>query len=248
MSKLTRNQTTSKKKSDESKGPLPACPKKDNIFVAQFQYFDNGEPKKSDVDHVVNEDGTISKKRAGAGRSRYTMNLEVYCEAKFNIYKPHWKRTVGLLDPEKVKKWSNEKLAEGKLTAEEHAFYAGLYDMTNNWFDNTENPDWARIGYIEDRRSKVRYPGQAVLVTKVKDGPMDVFMFTEGLTNNPIVADRMQFDRRSRPGSGRRLFYGFYDPFNMYDLSKEMAQTVAAKPALDHNPKEFDRFNTVTPF
>lgn len=219
MSKFEKKFKTPKQKIDEPKGPLPACPTKDKIYVTQFQYFDNGEPKKADVVER-SEDGTI--KREGAGKSRSTIQLEVYCEAKFNIYKPYWKRTVALLDPERVKKWANKQLAEGRRTQEEHDFYLTLYSMAGAFMELHEDAHWAKIGYIEDRRSKVRYPGQAVLATKIQNGPMDVYMFVDGNPTDPICPDAMIYDKLSHPGSKRRLFYGFFDPINMYGKQKEI--------------------------
>lgn len=219
MSKFEKKNKHTNQNNEKGKGPLPACPTKDKIYVTQFQYFDNGEPKKADTVEQ-SEDGTI--KREGAGKSRYTIQLEVYCEAKFNIYKPYWKRTVALLDPERVKKWADKQLAEGKRTEKEHEFYLNLYTMAENFMELHEDAHWAKIGYIEDRRSKVRYPGQAVLVTKIQNGPMDVYMFVDGDVHDPICPDAMIYDKLSQPGSKRRLFYGFYDPTDMYGKQKEI--------------------------
>jgi len=247
MSKFTKKAISKKAKPDEPKGPLLPCPRKEVIDVVQFQFFDNGEPKK--LEPVVPEDG--KQKRPGAGKSRYTMKIEVYCEAKFNIYKPYWARTASLLDASQIKKWTDEQLSCGKLSSKDHGFYADLYAMAEAFM---EEPDshWAKIGYLEDRRAKLRYPGQAVFVTKRHAGAMDAALFTNGMDEEPLCPDAMIFDKRSKPGSGRRLFYGFYDPNRTYEKTKAIAAkeaaVLSAQPIPIVQPDSFHDFMNRSPF
>jgi hypothetical protein len=245
MSKFEKKEKAKSKKSDEPKEPLKPCPRKEIINVVQFQFFDNGEPKKSEP--VTGENG--KRKRPGAGKSRYTMMVEVYCEAKFNIYKPYWKRTAALLNPDQVKKWADEQLAEGKMTAANHGFYATLYTMAETFMEE-DDAQWVKIGYIEDRRSKRRYPGQAIFVTKRQADAMDAALFTDGMEADPICPDAMIFDKFSRPGTGRRLFYGFYDPFDMYGKTKAIqAKEAAYRKSPDiSEPDPFTGYVTRSPF
>jgi hypothetical protein len=247
MCKFTKSPNTKKAKADEPKGPLPPCPRREIIDVVQFQFFDNGEPKKTEP--VISEDG--KKKRPGAGRSRYTMKVEVYCEGKFNIYKPYWKRTAALLNPDQVKKWADEQLSSGKMSEKDHEFYATLYTMAETFI---EDPDahWVKIGYIEDRSSKVRYPGQAVFVTKRMSGPMDAALFTNGVDEKPLCPDAMIFDKFSKPDAGRRLFYGFYDPNDIYEKTKaraaKEAEVLSRRPVPTVEPNQFGDFMSRSPF
>ncbi len=152
------------------------------------------------------------------------MKIEVNCEDKFIISKPFWKRTAALLDPTQVKKWADGQLAEGKMTAGDHDFYDTLYRSAESLMEDGPVMQWVKIGYIEDRRSKVRYPGQAVLVTKVIDGPMMAYLFTDGMKEDALESDPLVHDKNWKPGCGRRLFFGFYDPHGIYWKAKEIEE------------------------
>jgi hypothetical protein len=231
MSKFHRKPAGKKKA--KSNGPLPPCPKSQFIRVVQFQYFDNGP-------------------NCGKGKSRYTMTIEAYCEDKFNIYKPYWKRTASLLDPEQVKKWADDQMSEGKMAAADHYFYVTLHGAAEALMENATS-EFVKIGYIEDRRSKIRYPGQVILVTKELDGPMKASLFTDGMNEDPACSDPFVFDKFSKPGSGRRLFFGFYDPQGLYARTKAIAEKERAylaghPPVRAAEPDPFRDFMRTSPF
>ena len=191
------------------KGPLPALPRADVIACMQMQYFDNGP-------------------NPGSGKNQYTMVTEVYAGGHFNIMKPYWKRTVALLDPEQVRMWADAKLMSGGLTADQHAQYVIAYDAAE-LFMEANDALWAKLGYFEDRRAHLRYPGQVMLATRVVDGPMHAHVFDgEG---GIMSSNAFQFDKFWRPGTSRRLFYGWYDPLEIY--AKDKARKESERKALE---------------
>lgn len=170
--------------------------------------------------------------------SQYTLKVECYCEDKFIIDKPYWVRTSGPLCPDQMLSWASRKLAEGKITEEEESFYRDIYTGAQA-FMAKENADWVKVGYIEDRRKKHRYPGQAVIVAKEDGGPMYVILRAHG---EFFPADRMQFDQFTKPGTGRRLFYGFYDPTGLYYRQKAIDEQVAAHTKPKDDDADMDMF------
>jgi hypothetical protein len=204
MGQFTRPRSALKKRAQPQE-PLPPCPHPDHIKVVQFQFFDNGQ-------------------KPGRGRTQHVLSLEVYCEDNFVITKPYWKRSVALLDPAKILAWAGEKTLAGEMDVTEHAYYEKTIQICTELMDDPDT-EWVRCGYIEDRRAKVRYPGQTVIVWKVGDGPLHVVMEVHG---SALAPDAMIFDKKARPGSGRRLFYGFYDPNRLYFRTKEIAEQEAA--------------------
>jgi hypothetical protein len=189
----------SKTRAPKQKGPMPAFPEFQFITAIQMQFFDNGE-------------------KPGRGKNQYTMITEVYAGGHFNIMKPYWKRTVALLDPDQVIKWADEKLAWDDLTPMHHQQYANAYAMAEEFMTGA-NALWAKIGYFEDRRAHLRYPGQCMLVVREDKGPMHAFLF-DG-TEECKLSNPFQFDHYWRPGTNRRLFYGWYDPNEIYAKTKE---------------------------
>jgi hypothetical protein len=189
---------------------LPPCPRKEVIQAMQFQFFDNG------LNH-------------GRGRSQHTMALEVYCDGRLNLYRPYWKRAVQLLTPNLVRRWADKKLAAGEMTAEQHAEYAVVCDTCESL---AQDPDmeFAKIGHIEDRRSKTRYIGQFIMVTREKAGPIQCHV---ALNGEVISAERFLHDQRSKPGTGRRKAFGWWDPSGLYDLAKREEAMKAEATALE---------------
>src|SRR5215212_3004728 len=204
MSQFTRPRSALKKRA-QAHEPLPPCPHPDHIKVVQFQFFDNGQ-------------------NPGRGRTQHVLSLEVYCEDKFVITKPFWKRSVALLDPAKILAWADEKTLEGAMDQTEHAYYKMIFAACADLMQD-EDTEWVRAGYIEDRRAKVRYPGQTVIVWKRSSGPLNVILSVHGVA---LAPDAMVFDKKARPGSGRRLFYGLHDPSGLYFRTKEIAEQEAA--------------------
>jgi hypothetical protein len=82
-----------------------------------------------------------------------------------------------------------------------------------------EDAQWAKIGFVEDRRAKVRYPGQALLVTRRESGPLAAYLF---VGDDLVHTTTFLHDKLAKPGSGRRLFFGFYDPHSMYAEAKRI--------------------------
>jgi len=194
-------------KNGRPRGPLPPCPRKDVIQVMQFQYYDNGA-------------------KPGRGKVQHTVTLEAYCEGRLNLHKPYWVRTVQLIDPKKVMAWADQKLAECYLTAEQHAFYIQMQEVADSL---AEGPDveFAKMGHIEDRTTKIRYPAQFVLMVRERGGPMQCHVVING---DVISTETFIHDQHSVPGSGRRKAYAFYDPSDMYGaMKREQAMRAEAK-------------------
>jgi hypothetical protein len=197
VSKFTKTKPA-KPKASGPKGPLPPLPRKDVIRVVQFQYFDNGP-------------------NPGSGKSRYAMTVEVYMQDRLTLLRPDWKRSVALLDPDQVKSWADGQVESGKLSAGDHEFYEALYRISEGLIEQ-DDVEWVKIGYIEDRRAKIRYPGQALLLSREMTGKFTAYLFSSA--EEYMETSSFQYDRNARPGSGRRLFYGFYDPAGMYAAMK----------------------------
>jgi hypothetical protein len=189
------------------RGPLPPCPRKDVIQAVQFQFFDNGP-------------------NPGKGNSEYTIALEVYCEGRLDLYRPYWKRVVRLMSPKQVMEWADKKQGEGYLTAEQHAEYRSVFEACEVV---AQDPDmaWVKMGCIEDRSARIRYPGQLLMVTREVTGPMQIHVVLNG---EVISAERMLHDQRSTKGTGRRKAFGWWDPSNLYDIAKK-EEAMKAKAA-----------------
>lgn len=181
-------------------GPLPAFPSLDRVDVIQFQYFDNGPDRKQ-------------------GESRYTLKVEAYYGQRYNVYDPQWSRVLALLDPAQMTKWADAKLADGSMTEGEHSFYAAVVELCA-LYQGDGLTEWARVAYIEDRRQKVRYPGQAVVLRRALDKTMCAHLFAG---DQSADCERFIFEKGWTPGSKKRLFYGFYDPNNLHDQNKRIA-------------------------
>ncbi|WP_152568995.1 hypothetical protein [Microvirga sp. BSC39] len=158
------------------------------------------------------------------------------------IEKPTRTLTSGLYDPQAVIDWADDKVAEGKLDDAQRGFYKNLYDAAVKAI-NDPDTHWVKLGYIEDRTYKhYRHPGQAVMVWKKFSGPLEVALLANDRTYEP---DAMIFDKYREKGSSRRVAYGFYDPFKLYDQAqaeKAFQQAAEAKAeAIDPAEAAFQR-------
>ena len=204
MSYRAPNMTKRAKGQKGQKPPaLKPCPSVDRIFVMQFQFFDNG-PK------------------PGKGKTRHTMMLEAYLEPKIELCNPHWKRSVALIEPTDFRAWADRALAEGRLPPEQHSIYVQCSEVIA---DRARHPEteWAKLGRIEDKRAHADYPGQFIMAYRDKDGPMGCHVITETGT---MSCERFIHDQRSKPGTGRRKAFGFYDPGKIYERQMAEAEAV----------------------
>jgi hypothetical protein len=199
------------KRGKGKKGHLPPAlhpfPKTEFVWAVQFQFFDNGP-------------------NPGSGKTEHALKLEVYMEPTVNLYKPHWVRAVPLHAPGIVAKWADEKLADGKLTADTAAVYHGAAAWCAN---QMKNPDmeWAKIGRIGDnRRRDVIYPGQLVLMSREISGPMTTIILAQnGDEAGMVQCERWVHDQHSTKGTGRRKAFGFYDPQKKYYWQKAIEES-----------------------
>jgi hypothetical protein len=190
------------KKKGERPKPQPKCPRAEIINVIQFQFFDNGE-------------------KPGRGVSRHVVKLEVHCEARLVLNKPYWKRSVSMLEPKTFFDWVDAQTFEADV--------ASLYAGTKQFVDLQQADDdteWLKLGHIEDTRLRDRYPGQFVVVVKMKSGPLQCWL---QLGESSLPADAMFFNRAWRKGSKARLFAGTFDPHGAYmAMKREQAQIAEA--------------------
>src|SRR4051794_26257968 len=131
---------------------LKPCPPVDRIYIMQFHFFDNG-PK------------------PGKGKTRFTMMLEAYLEWKIDLYKPHWKRSVALIEPSDFRALADRAVAEGRLTPAQHSIYVLGYRAME---ERARLPDteWAKLGLIKHRGAGADYAGQFITAYRNKDGSM----------------------------------------------------------------------------
>lgn len=184
------------KKPQPQPQPLKPCPPIGVIQVMQFQFFDNGKVKQ--------------------GQSQHTMMLEAYCEGRLNLYKPYWKRTVQLADPKLTYRWAQRKLEAGEMSQEQFDVYETVYTSCVS-IANSEDTEWVKLGRIGSKRENISYIGQFIMVVREKAGPMECVVFLDGDCLKP---DRFQHDLRSKPGTGRRKAFAFYDPSSLYETMK----------------------------
>lgn len=187
--------------------PLPPIPCLNDIFVVQFQFFDNG-PK------------------PGSGKTQYQFKIEAYMTRRYDLYKPDWSRVVPLISGQSMIEWAATAVADGRIPAE---LQAG-YEQAGEWaIQQSADPDvdFAMVGRIEDRRSHTTYPGHIMMVRREKSGPMTVVLMKvqEG---EVIKCDRFIHDKYARPGAGRRKAFGFYDPLRLRENEKAEADAVAS--------------------
>ena len=182
---------------------LKPCPSKDFIHVMQFQFFDNGPTP-------------------GKGKTRHTVKLEVYLEGKINLSKPHWNRTVALIEADEFRAWADRALIDKRLTPEQHSTYAGYSDAIAERAKWPETA-WAKLGRIEDKRAHADYPGQFIMAWRDKNGPMQCHVVVEDGT---MSCERFIHDQLSTPGSGRRKAFGFYDPNRIYERQQAEAEAL----------------------
>lgn len=198
---------TKRAKGQKGKKPtaLVRCPSVDRIFVMQFQFFDNGPTP-------------------GKGNTRHAIMLEAYLEAKIDLYKPHWKRTVALIEASDFQAWADRALVEERLTPEQHSIYRQASEAIA---DRTRQPEteWAKLGRIEDKRSHTDYPGQFIMAYQDKDGPIGCHVVTE---TGSMSCEQFFRDKRSKPGTGRRKAFGFYDPGQIYERQKAEAEALGS--------------------
>ena len=191
-----------------TKGQLPPalkpCPSYDFIRVLQLQFFDNGP-------------------NPGKGKSQHAIKIEAYLEDKFDLHQPHWKRTVNLTSPKLFLKWASKALADGILTAEQHAVYAEAADVCST-MQKADDVEWAKCGRIEDKKSHTHYPGQFIFAWRFKQGPMKCHVV---VGDDMMVCDTFIHDHFSLPGSGRRKAFGFYDPNRIYERKQEEERQLA---------------------
>ncbi|AWN35419.1 hypothetical protein DK427_06495 [Methylobacterium radiodurans] len=166
------------------------------IQVMQFQFFENGKVKQ--------------------GQSQHTMMLEAYCEGRLNLFNPYWKRTVQLAESKLTYRWAQRKLEAGEMTAEQFAEYEAAHE-TCTAIAVCEDTEWVKVGRIGSKRENISYIGQFIIVRRQKAGPMECVVFLDGESFGP---DRFQHDLRSKPGTGRRKAYAFYDPSGLYEAMK----------------------------
>lgn len=175
----------------------------------QFQWFDNGA-------------------RPGRGKTQHTITLEAYLEPKIDLARPHWKRSVALIEASDFRAWADKALEAGRLTADQHQTYADAAELMQ---EVAERPDtlWAKCGRIEDKRSHTDYPGQFLFAWREIDGPMQCHVVLNGDT---ISCERFQHDKYARPGTGRRKAYGFFDPGRIYERQKAEAEALESGRSL----------------
>jgi hypothetical protein len=82
---------------------------------------------------------------------------------------------------------------------------------------------------------------------------MKAVLFTDGTNDDPACSDPLVFDRFSRQGSGRRLFFGFYDPLGLYAKTKAIAEKERAylsgrPPVQAVEPDPFQGYAAASPF
>jgi hypothetical protein len=194
------------KRAKAGKGNKPAalkpCPNADLIWVCQFQFFDNGP-------------------NPGKGKTQHTIKLEVHLTEDIDLYKPHWVRSVALIEAEDFKAWANKALEQGRLTADQHANYVGMADAM---IERRSYPDtlWAKCGRIEDKRAHADHPGQFIVCWREVGGPMQCHVV---LGSDAISCERFIHDQRSTPGTGRRKAFGFFDPQNLH--GEKIAEQIA---------------------
>ena len=180
-------------------GPMPAFPSLERVEVIQFQYFDNGPDLKQ-------------------GQSRYTLKVEAYYGQKYDYRDPQWSRVLALLDPALMTKWATDKLKDGSISTAEFEFYAAVVEVADAYQEDGLT-EWVRVAYIEDRRQKVRYPGQAVILRRALDKSMVAHLLAH---DGVATCERFIFEKSWRPGSKKRLFFGFYDPLKLHEQSQRV--------------------------
>jgi hypothetical protein len=197
-----------RKKKSLNPDDMPPLPRLDVINAIQFQLFDNGA-------------------KPGRGRSQHQIKMEVYCEGRLNLHKPYWWRVIPLLDQKVFMSWVNKAVADKRITQEQYEMYKLCHEaiVAEAARDDVE---FAKLGHIGVKATNTYYPGQFIAAIKEKDGGLRVVVVNG---QDAIEADSFLFDKLWVKGGPRRKFFGFYDPYNMYEAAKREKEQIAKAEA-----------------
>lgn len=194
LTALPRPSEPEKKPRKKGDGPwYTKFPAIERLAAMRLQFWDNGE-------------------KPGKGTSRHTLKLRLYLDdgQPINQNKPHWERTVALIDPKKVVEWATEEHAAGNITADDLNRYQEVEAGLRDWLANEPDAAWVKMGHIGSKPGTHYFPNQFVSVRCWDDGDMIATLHIDG---EEIEVSPFYRNRSRTPDAPKR--HALYDPRNL---------------------------------